>query len=134
MSSEDTEVLLASLASLLEPDVPKQLDLLNALVDCSGDVEAAARFLLASRHPQQTRSDSDSKKRKRVDSGLEGWLRPASNSPGVKRVSGPVRPEDSAGGSSHGSTKSPSKPARSQEEKGKSKEKVQYLRRTVSCL
>ncbi|KAL5529659.1 hypothetical protein ACEPAG_5644 [Sanghuangporus baumii] len=120
MPSEDTEVLLASLASLLEPDVPKQLDLLNALVDCDGDVEAAARFLLTSRHPQQTRTDS--KKRKRVDSGLEGWLRSASNSPDVKRVNGPARPEDSDGASSHGRIKSPSKPARSQEGKGKSNE------------
>lgn len=45
--SDDTELLLVALISLLEPDVPPQADLLNALVDCNGDVNAAAGHLRA---------------------------------------------------------------------------------------
>ncbi|KAI5117432.1 hypothetical protein M0805_007003 [Coniferiporia weirii] len=70
MSSEDTEVLLVSLVSLLEPNVPTQSELLNALVDCEGNVEAAAQLLRSSTKTKHTTS----KKRKRTTTDLEGWL------------------------------------------------------------
>lgn len=112
MSSEDTEILLASLASLLEPNVPKQSDLLNALVDCNGDVENAARLLRGSRQARQDRANP--KKRKRVDSSnLEGWLKTSASSTDAKRVNDAPHPEDAAGGLESAKMKSPRRPTRS---------------------
>ncbi|KAF8522221.1 hypothetical protein BU17DRAFT_45166 [Hysterangium stoloniferum] len=62
----DTETMLAILASLLEPPIPQQAALLDALISAKGDVEAAASSLRA-RQPAQTR--------KRIASGvLDSWL------------------------------------------------------------
>ena len=126
MSSEDTEVLLASLASLLEPNVPKQSDLLNALVDCNGDVESAAQLLRGSRQARQDRANP--KKRKRVDSSnLEGWLRTSANSTDAKRVNDVPHPEDAAGRLESAKMKSPSKPTRSPKD-GETRDEQVFLK------
>jgi hypothetical protein len=79
---EDTETLLALLASLLDHPVHDQSMLLDALVRSEGDVERAARFLNASKSSSKTEecktsnkiaTPQSAKKRKR-NTGLEGWL------------------------------------------------------------
>jgi hypothetical protein len=79
---EDTETLLALLASLLDHPLHDQSMLLDALVRSEGDVERAARFLNASKSGSKTEgyktsnkiaTPQSAKKRKR-NTGLEGWL------------------------------------------------------------
>lgn len=78
----DTEILLASLASLLEPDVPDTTTLLTTLVECNGNVEAAAQALQASSSSSAPISSSSAtisesvsnKNRKRNAEDLDRWL------------------------------------------------------------
>ncbi|THH04455.1 hypothetical protein EW145_g5511 [Phellinidium pouzarii] len=82
MSNDDTEILLVSLISLLEPhNIPAQSELLDALVDCDGDVEAAAQRLRQS----STRSTAV-KKRKRAATDLKDWLTISSAKTSDKRA------------------------------------------------
>lgn len=69
MSSEETDILLATLISLLQPPIPSHTDLLNALADYDGNPEAAARSLARERGTEPTQ------KRKRATTDLEQWLK-----------------------------------------------------------
>lgn len=72
----DTDVMLAMLSSLLEPPLPPNNDLLNALVDCDGDITRAAetfKFKLA-RTQAPSLDPSGSGKRKRGANDLDHWL------------------------------------------------------------
>ena len=73
--SDDTDLLLVSLVSLLEPNVPPQNELLSVLADCNGDVEAAARRLRASSSSRTpSTAPKISKKRRRSTTSLKSWL------------------------------------------------------------
>lgn len=69
MSSEETDILLATLISLLQPPIPSHTDLLNALADNDGNPEAAARSFARERGTERTQ------KRKRATTDLEQWLK-----------------------------------------------------------
>ena len=65
----DTELLLAMLVSLLDPTlVPDHATLLDALAQCDGNVEEAAKMLMDKSVPKL-----QGKKRKRA-AGLDEWL------------------------------------------------------------
>lgn len=78
--AEDTETLLALISSLLSAPVHDQSVLLDALVECDGSVERAAKFLnsraaTSSRAlPSRTTSSTKATGMKRKSAGLEGWL------------------------------------------------------------
>lgn len=70
-AEQDTEILLAILSSLVVPPIPSQDVLLDALVNCKGDVEAAAKDLRCSASTDQKSFNL----RKRAAQGrLDGWL------------------------------------------------------------
>ncbi|CCL99337.1 uncharacterized protein FIBRA_01355 [Fibroporia radiculosa] len=79
----DTDVLLALLSSLLGSQQYDQATLLDALVECDGDVDKAARRLLK----RNTNDGPHSRKRKRKV-GLDAWL-DSSKSKVSRRTSGP---------------------------------------------
>ncbi|KAG5716298.1 Alpha-ketoglutarate-dependent dioxygenase alkB like protein [Termitomyces sp. T112] len=85
MDSNDTDTLLALVASLLTEKRPDPDTILEALVQCDGDVEAAANLL-------NGKADIKTKKRKRV--GLETWLEKSSKSPRISS-DGPSTQEES---------------------------------------
>lgn len=68
----DTELLLVSLISLLEPDVPDTASLLNALAESNGDVEAAARRLRS--RPTPTDQSKNLKRKRHAGTDLDSWL------------------------------------------------------------
>jgi hypothetical protein len=78
---EETEVLLALLASLIDTSLLSHEDLLGALVDAGGNVHEAARVLNGTNASQMSKPRS---KRKRIN-GLDGWVmskkRPGAMSP-----------------------------------------------------
>ena len=70
----DTDVLLALLSSLLNKPVTDQSALLDALVECNGDVDRAANLLNAGPSGcSRAHQDGKPKKRKRAK-GLEQWI------------------------------------------------------------
>lgn len=71
--TEDTEVLLALLSSLLDHPVDDQTVLLDALVQSDGDVQHAAIALNEKSNSDSSAANSVGHKRKRT-AGLEGWL------------------------------------------------------------
>lgn len=77
MVQNDTDTLLALLVSILPPPVPAQSVLLDALVDCEGDVQAAARAL---RSKKSFKGPEPRTKRKRSAVDLDGWLLPPESS------------------------------------------------------
>lgn len=115
--TEDTEVLLALLSSLLDNPPNDSASLLDALVQADGDVERAAACLNKNvkeegskkTSPNRTGKISTGVKRKRKQ-GLEGWLVPnerlpdACPSPKKKlnstRAASPVKTSDFIQGSS----------------------------------
>lgn len=83
----DTEIMLVSLASLLEPDVPDTSILLNTLVECSGNVEAAAQRLRWRPASLSDPPDNEKRKRKRAAVDLDDWL----SSPSTASSSAPKK-------------------------------------------
>lgn len=75
-------MLLASLISLLEPNVPANHEyILNTLVDCNGDIHVAARLIRMSNNTKGLTPIPESRKRKRESPRLDGWLaRPGASS------------------------------------------------------
>lgn len=67
---EDTDILLATLSSLLDSHSVDQSVLLETLVNSGGDVERAARTLNASSNKQRPQATRQKRKRE----GLDGWL------------------------------------------------------------
>jgi len=87
----DTETLLAMLSSLLPESHQNQESLLEALLECGGNVEeAAAKLVSAKPSPSSATSSSglptNNKRKRRV--GLDGWLQkhPSTSKPPPKRV------------------------------------------------
>lgn len=77
---QDTEIMLALLSSLLEPPLPSQTALMNALVNCGGDVEAAAKSLDSPPAPALNNIG------KRPAQGrLDGWLSGSSYDLGTRK-------------------------------------------------
>ena len=74
MSEADTETLIAMVTSLLTAPHPGQDVVLDALVQCSGDVQAAAASIDA-KHAKHS-SKPASAKRKASSSDLSNWLVP----------------------------------------------------------
>lgn len=72
MSEADTETLIAMVVSLLTVPHPEQDVVLDALVQCSGDVQAAAARIDA-KHAEGS-SKTANTKRKAPSSDLSGWL------------------------------------------------------------
>ncbi|KAF8136108.1 hypothetical protein EV363DRAFT_1111861, partial [Boletus edulis] len=66
----DTETLIAMVTSLLAVPHPGQDVVLDTLVQCSGDVQAAATFIDAKHTKDQDRSKPPSTKRKAPSSDL----------------------------------------------------------------
>ena len=88
----DTETLLVMLSSLL-PESHQSLDhesLLEALLECEGNVEAAAAKLISQPSPSSAAgsSRSSTKKKRKRHVGLDGWLqkRSSTSKPPSKRV------------------------------------------------
>lgn len=87
--TQDTEVLLALLSSLLRSPVNDQELLLDALVQSNGDVEKAARLLESSAHCNgvytskvsehrlniTSRDKVKSSAKRKRETGLDGWLK-----------------------------------------------------------
>lgn len=85
--SDDTELLLVTLASLLDPQVFTQEELLNALIECSGDVNAASRLLQSSSSSTASSSaQKPNKKRRRSTEGLDSWINSADQSSNSKNI------------------------------------------------
>lgn len=77
-TSEDTDTLLALVSSLLTGPTPEPAIILDALVQCDGDVKAAAQLV---KTKGARREESPAKKRKRaVD--LDDWLNPSKSARG----------------------------------------------------
>ncbi|TCD66691.1 hypothetical protein EIP91_001045 [Steccherinum ochraceum] len=107
MNGEDTETLLALISSLLHNPIHDQSVLLDALVECDGDVERAAALLdsrsASSSRPSSSRSGPELVQKKtaavgmkRKSGGLTGWLEKpsASSTPQPKKArsdDGPVK-------------------------------------------
>ncbi|THH29649.1 hypothetical protein EUX98_g4548 [Antrodiella citrinella] len=78
--AEDTETLLALVSSLLDAPIHDQSILLDALLDCDGNVERAAQCLnsraTSSSNASSSRITTPAKAvgKKRKSGGLEGWL------------------------------------------------------------
>ncbi|CAL1704966.1 unnamed protein product [Somion occarium] len=73
-ANSDTDVLLAMLSSLLCTPISDQSVLLNALVECNGDVEQAAQILNSGPSQSNRRSTSPPKQKRKHVMGLEGWV------------------------------------------------------------
>lgn len=71
MSESDTETLIAMVASLLTVPHPGQDVVLDTLVQCSGDVQAAAALIGTKHNNSKTTSVA---KRKAPSSNLNDWL------------------------------------------------------------
>lgn len=73
---QDTETLLAILASLLPASISTSQDLLlDVLLEADGDVHAAARILTAKESTEGTiRPPSSKGKKRKREGGLDGWL------------------------------------------------------------
>ncbi|KZT68184.1 hypothetical protein DAEQUDRAFT_728231 [Daedalea quercina L-15889] len=67
----DTETLLAMLASLLDPPIPDQAMLLDALAECDGDVEKAAKAL---RQRETIQPASVNGRKRKRGAGLDQWF------------------------------------------------------------
>ena len=84
----DTELLLVLLMSLLEPPFPPHASLLNALVDCNGDVNLAAQHIQRQiTGKSKSTTQVSQKKRKLEESGLDNWLLSSRASSSNKRLS-----------------------------------------------
>ena len=84
----DTELLLVLLMSLLEPPFPPHASLLNALVDCNGDVNLAAQHIQRQiKGKSKSTMQVSQKKRKLEESGLDNWLLSSGASSSNKRLS-----------------------------------------------
>ncbi|KII88685.1 hypothetical protein PLICRDRAFT_41894 [Plicaturopsis crispa FD-325 SS-3] len=93
-SGEDTDTLLATLASLLTVPAPEQSVLLDTLVQCNGNVQTAANLLNqgATLKASKIQSSSEGKKRKRT-ADLDDWLRkPSSSKKPASASSASIRP------------------------------------------
>ncbi|KAG6832684.1 hypothetical protein H0H92_012256 [Tricholoma furcatifolium] len=75
MDSNDTDMLLALVSSLLTVEQPDPTVILEVLVQCNGDVEVAAKILNGSESKSE---GTKTKKRKRA--GLDAWLERPSKS------------------------------------------------------
>lgn len=73
MNEADTETLIAMATSLLTVPHPGQDVVLDALVQCSGDVQAAAAFVNSAKYTNDS-SKPTNEKRKAPSSDLSNWL------------------------------------------------------------
>ena len=116
---QDTELLLALLASSLTTPVTDQALLLDALIEAEGDVERAAKLLDGRVDGGQgTSSTSQGVKRKRA-AGLDGWLVGNDTRGGSKALRRDVTPprravDESIASSSSASTTPLGSPAKSE--------------------
>lgn len=95
--TEDTDTLLAILSSLLQPPIPGQDVLLDALIRANGKVEIAAKSLHLKRTSTQCGIGTSRTIKKRAATGvLDGWLTsPAAGSSQVRKkgkLTGPFIP------------------------------------------
>lgn len=88
-TNDDNDVLITLVASLLDTGHTfSQADILDALVECSGDVENAAKYLRTKPRERALgadASDSSTLKRKRK-SNLDAWLQPGSSGSTRSRI------------------------------------------------
>ncbi|KAL0947389.1 hypothetical protein HGRIS_013504 [Hohenbuehelia grisea] len=93
---EDTEILIALVASILEPQISDTTAIINALVKHDGDAEAAANFLKKTQpKPAETATSTIARKRKRNDDGaasLDTWLNQAKPSSSRLKTPEPTHP------------------------------------------
>jgi hypothetical protein len=86
----DTETLLVMLSSLLPESHqnPDQETLLEALLECEGNIEEAAAKLIFSSSSSVAIPHSSTKNKRKRDAGLDGWLHkhPSTSKPPSKRV------------------------------------------------
>ena len=120
MSEADTETLIAMVASLLTVPNPGQDVVLDTLVQCSGDIQAAAA-LIDAKHTKGS-SKPASAKRQIPSSDLSNWLMsphptPSSSKlPSLKKKRAPQQPDTGPGplaikDTTHTPGNSPGKPA-----------------------
>jgi hypothetical protein len=76
--SLDTETLLAILSSLLDPPLPEQEVLLDALTRANGTVEVAAKALQLKQSDRAVPSASRTTKKRVATGVLDDWLTPSS--------------------------------------------------------
>ncbi|KAJ3534607.1 hypothetical protein NMY22_g6851 [Coprinellus aureogranulatus] len=84
ITNDDNDVLITLVASLLDPgNAVSQEDILDALVECSGDVEKAAKHLTnapsSSTATGQVRAGTSSTLKRKRKSNLDAWLNPHSS-------------------------------------------------------
>ncbi|EGN96077.1 hypothetical protein SERLA73DRAFT_185609, partial [Serpula lacrymans var. lacrymans S7.3] len=77
-AAEDTETLIALVSSLLTIPVPHQSLILDSLVQCNGDVQAAADIINNTDRKDKERQRTPPSRRKRRAFDLDGWLKPFS--------------------------------------------------------
>lgn len=73
MDANDTETLIALVSSLLKGSLPAVQVILDALVTCDGNVEAAAEHINSSR---KTIGSKPASKKRKSTGDLDGWLKP----------------------------------------------------------
>jgi hypothetical protein len=92
----DTDTLLAILASLLDPPLPEQHVLLDALVRSNGEVELAAESL-RQKHTSSSGSDASQTLKKRPATGvLDDWFNTSVAESSEPRKKGKVASKSSA--------------------------------------